>query len=59
MALVPKMAPPWGHMFNIGIYMEQLNSLSETARPRAYIWHVASTSRRPLRLFKLWHWGQK
>ena len=23
-ALVPKLAPPWGHMFYIGLYMEHI-----------------------------------
>ena len=26
MALVPKLAPPWGHMFYVGLYMEHLKS---------------------------------
>ena len=24
MTIVPKLAPPWGHMFYIGLYMEHL-----------------------------------
>ena len=43
MALVPKLAPPLGHMFYIGLYIEHIKqSYLKTIRPRAYIWHVAS-----------------
>ena len=44
MPLEPKMAPPGGHMFNIGLYSEKHEKIfsTETIRPRVLIfgkWH--------------------
>ena len=37
-----KMAPPWGHLFNIGLYREKDGNifLSETIRSRALIFYM-------------------
>ena len=36
------MAPPWGHMFYIGLYREKHETIfsSETTRPRAFIFDM-------------------
>ena len=44
MALVLKLALPWGHMFYIGLYMEHLKQ-SSLKPHRVYILHVTSSSR--------------
>ena len=37
MAIVQKLAPPWGHMFNIGLYMEHLKQSSLKPQNLEYI----------------------
>ena len=57
------MAPPRGHMFYIGLYIEKHEKIfmSETIWPSLDIWyaHVASPGRPLPSLFKLCPWGQK
>ena len=56
------MGPPWGHMFYIGLYRENIEKsscLKLQGLKSIDIWHVASSSRPLQSLSKLWHWGQK
>ena len=46
-------------MFYIGLYRESIKILSETKKPRALIWYVASPSGPLPSLFKFCPLGQK
>ena len=53
MPLVPKMGPPGGHMFYIGLYRENMKK-SSCLKPQGLdIWDVASSSESLASLFKL------